>query len=65
MVTSALAGVMKGASPVGSSFASMKAILVERGIIKTAICRAPFRTPTAAEARAAVDAVASAGAVVA
>ena len=60
MAASKLAGVMKGTSPVGSSFASMKAILVERGIIKTATCRAPFRAPTAEEARAAVEAVSAA-----
>lgn len=55
LAAAALGTVVKGASMIGSNFASMKAILVSRGIIKTATCRAPFRTPTAEEAARAVE----------
>ncbi|MCC6179092.1 MAG: dihydrodipicolinate synthase family protein [Chloroflexi bacterium] len=60
MVTSQLSGVVKDASPVGSSFAAMKAALVRRGVIKTAAMRAPFRAATAEEAQAAANIVAQA-----
>jgi 4-hydroxy-tetrahydrodipicolinate synthase len=52
-----LGGVLAGASAIGSNFASMKAILVARGVIKTATCRAPFRSPTVEEAARAVQIV--------
>ncbi|MFN8637151.1 MAG: dihydrodipicolinate synthase family protein [Chloroflexota bacterium] len=52
-----LGGVLKGASAIGSNFASMKAVLVARGVIKTATCRAPFRAPTTEEAARAVQIV--------
>jgi 4-hydroxy-tetrahydrodipicolinate synthase len=52
-----LGGVVTNASPIGSNFASMKAVLVARGVIKTAACRAPFRAPTSGEAARAVEIV--------
>ena len=55
-----LGGVVKGASAIGSNFASMKAVLVARGVIKTATCRAPFRAPTAEEASRAVEIISQA-----
>jgi dihydrodipicolinate synthase/N-acetylneuraminate lyase len=55
-----LGAVVKGASATGSSFASMKAVLVARGVIKTATCRAPFRAATAEEAVRAVEIVSEA-----
>jgi len=55
-----LGTVVKGASMTGSNFASMKAYLVARGIIKTAACRAPFRAPTEEEARRAVEIISEA-----
>jgi 4-hydroxy-tetrahydrodipicolinate synthase len=55
-----LATVVKGASMTGSNFAAMKAFLVARGVIKTATCRAPFRTPTADEARRAAEIISEA-----
>ncbi len=55
LAAAGLAGVLKGSSPIGSNFASMKAYLVSRGIIKTAACRAPFRAPTAEESAKAVE----------
>jgi 4-hydroxy-tetrahydrodipicolinate synthase len=60
MAASNLGGVLKGSSAVGSSFASMKAVLVARGVIKTAVCRAPFRAPTSEEAARAVEIVSQA-----
>ena len=51
--SAAWAAVVKGASLIGSNFASMKAVLVARGVIKTATCRAPFRAPTRRGGRAA------------
>jgi 4-hydroxy-tetrahydrodipicolinate synthase len=60
-----LAGVVQGASQTGSNFAAMKAFLVARGIIKTAACRAPFRAPTEAEARRAVEIISQATGVTA
>jgi 4-hydroxy-tetrahydrodipicolinate synthase len=60
MAAASLGGVLKGASPTGSTFASMKAVLVARGVIKTATCRAPFRAPTPEEAAQAVEIVAQA-----
>lgn len=59
MQTSRLSGVVGGASPVGSTIASMKAILVRRGIIRTALCRAGFRAPTLEETSAAEEIVAA------
>lgn len=58
MQTSRLNAIVKGASPVGSSIAAMKAVLVERGIFATATCRAGFRAPTAEETLAALEIVA-------
>ncbi|MGE3267253.1 MAG: dihydrodipicolinate synthase family protein [Chloroflexota bacterium] len=52
-----LASVVAGASAIGSNFASMKAVLVARGIIKTAACRSPLRAPTPEEAAQAVKIV--------
>lgn len=60
LAVAGLAGVVKGASPVGSNFASMKAYLASQGIIRTAACRAPFRAPTADEAARAVEIIARA-----
>lgn len=57
MHTSLLSSVVKGASPTGSSITAMKAVLAHRGIIKTAVCRAGFRTPTAEEASRAEEIV--------
>ena len=57
LAAASLGGVVQGASPIGSNFASMKAVLVARGVIKTATCRAPFRTPTPEEAAKAVEVV--------
>jgi 4-hydroxy-tetrahydrodipicolinate synthase len=55
-----LANVVKGGSMTGSNFAAMKAFLVARGIIRTATCRAPFRTPTEEEARRATEIISEA-----
>jgi 4-hydroxy-tetrahydrodipicolinate synthase len=55
LAAAGLAGVVKGASPIGSNFAAMKAYLVSLGIIKSAACRAPFRAPTAEESAKAVE----------
>jgi len=55
-----LGTVVKGASMTGSNFASMKAYLVARGIIKTAAFRAPFRAPTEEEAHRAVEVISEA-----
>lgn len=52
-----LGGVVKGASPIGSNFASMKAVLVARGVIKSAACRSPLRAPTPEESARAVEIV--------
>jgi 4-hydroxy-tetrahydrodipicolinate synthase len=57
MQTSRLSGIVKGASPVGSSLAAMKAVLVARGIIASGTCRGGFRPCTAEEARAAAEVV--------
>jgi len=55
MHTSHLSTVVAGASPTGSTIAAMKAVLVRRGIIKTAVSRAGFRAPTDEEARRAEE----------
>lgn len=55
MQTSRLTGVVRGASPTGSTLAAMKAALVGRGIIANAACRSPFRACTSDEARAAEE----------
>ncbi len=60
LAAATLGGVVKGASAIGSNFASMKAVLVARGVIKTAACRAPFRAPTAEESARAVEIVSQA-----
>lgn len=60
IATAQLGTVVKGASMTGSTFASMKAFLVARGVIKTATCRAPFRAPTAEEARRAIEIISEA-----
>jgi 4-hydroxy-tetrahydrodipicolinate synthase len=60
MAAASLGGVVKGASNIGSNFASMKAVLVARGVIKSAACRAPFRAPTAEESARAVEIVSAA-----
>src|SRR4051794_4562728 len=60
MAAASLGGVVQGASNIGSNFASMKAVLVARGVIKTAACRAPFRAPTAEESARAVEIVSAA-----
>ena len=57
MAAAGLGGVLKDASPIGSNFASMKAVLVARGVIKTATCRSPLRAPTPEEAARAVEIV--------
>jgi dihydrodipicolinate synthase/N-acetylneuraminate lyase len=60
MAAANLGGVVAGASAIGSNFASMKAVLVAQGVIKTATCRAPFRAPTSEEAARAVQIVSQA-----
>lgn len=60
IAAASLGGVVKGASAIGSSFAAMKAVLVARGVIETATCRAPFRAPTAEAAGRAVEIVSQA-----
>jgi 4-hydroxy-tetrahydrodipicolinate synthase len=55
MHTVKLAGVIADASPVGSTFAVMKSVLARRGVIANATCRAPFRTATPDETRAAEE----------
>jgi 4-hydroxy-tetrahydrodipicolinate synthase len=57
LAAAGLGGIVKGASPIASNFASMKAYLVSLGVIKTAACRAPFRAPTPEESAKAVEVI--------